>query len=38
MMGVPYIIHFHGMISDETIARNPAWLKALGRLARGLTA
>lgn len=35
MMGVPYIIHFHGMISDETIARNPAWLKALGRLARG---
>ncbi|MDT2022995.1 glycosyltransferase family 4 protein [Methylocella sp. CPCC 101449] len=35
LLGVPYVIHFHGMISDETIARNPLWLRALGRLARG---
>lgn len=35
LFGVPYVIHFHGMISNETIERNPPWLRALGRLARG---
>lgn len=33
----PYVIHYHGMMSDEIVAANPLWLKALKGLARRAT-
>lgn len=35
LSGMPYVIHYHGMMGDDMIHTNPFWLKALRSLARG---